>query len=255
MDTIIYEKRGHIAHIVLNQPEKRNAVGRAMARELGDVWENFRDDDQLWVAILSGNGSSFCAGADVKEMERGQWRFRQSLMFGDDSVLPGIHDVYKPIVGAVHGYIYGAGLLMCLECDIRLAADEAKLGLPEGKVNVPFLGAPFIFDHIPRALACEMILTGKPLEIQKALNLGIVNRVVPKADLLESALEMAEQICELGPLASFAAKELYTRGRNMDFRGAMALIDHVATPVWNSQDSREAKSAFIEKRRPQWKLK
>ncbi len=255
MDTIIYEKRDHVAFITLNQPEKLNAVGRAMAKEMGRVWVDFRDDHNLWVAILSGNGPSFCAGADVKEMERGHWRFRQSLMLGDDSVLASSYGVYKPIIAAVHGHTYGAGLVMCLEVDIRLAADDTKLGLPEGRVNVPFLFAPFIFDYIPRALACEMILTGRPLDLQKALDLALVNRVVPRSGLLEAAREFAGQICELGPLANFAAKELYTRGRKMDFPGAMALIEHVATPVWNSEDSQEAKRAFMEKRKPRWRLK
>jgi len=255
VDTIIYEKRGHVAYITLNQPQKLNALGRAMAKELIRAWVDFRDDDDVWVAVLAANGRSFCAGADVKEMERGQWRFRDSLMLGDDSLLPSTHGVYKPIVAAVQGHVYGAGLVLCLECDIRVAAENAKLGLPEGKVNVPFLFAPFVFDHIPRALACEMILTGKPLDLQRAYDLALVNRVVPEAELLSTAQEYAESICEMGPLANFAAKELYTRGRRTDFEGAMALLEHVTTPVWNSRDSQEAKQAFIEKRSPQWKLK
>ncbi|MCF8043121.1 MAG: enoyl-CoA hydratase/isomerase family protein [Desulfarculaceae bacterium] len=255
MDSIIYQKQGHIAYITLNQPQKLNAIDREMTQELGRVWVDFRDDDALWVAVLAANGRSFCAGADVKQMERGQWRFRDSLMLGDDSVLPSTHEVYKPIVAAVQGHVYGAGLVLCLECDIRVAAENAKLGLPEGKVNVPFLFAPFIFDHIPRALACEMILTGKPLDLQRAFDLALVNQVVPEADLLGAAQKYAELICEMGPLSNFAAKELYTRGRRMDFTGAMALLEHVTTPVWNSQDSKEAKQAFIEKRRPNWKLK
>lgn len=255
MDTISYEKRDHVAHITLNQPQKLNALGRDMAKELGRAWVDFRDDDDMWVAVLAANGRSFCAGADVKQMERGLWRFRDSLMLGDDSVLPSNYEVYKPIVAAVQGHVYGAGLVLCLECDIRVAAENAKLGLPEGKVNVPFLFAPFIFDHIPRALACEMILTGKPLDLQKALDLVLVNQVVPEGELLAAAQEYAERICEMGPLANFAAKELYTRGRRMGFTGAMGLLEHVATPVWNSKDSQEAKQAFIEKRRPKWRLK
>lgn len=255
MDSVIYEKRGHVAHITLNQPDKLNALDRAMTQEMARAWDDFRDDDSLWVAVLAGQGRSFCAGADVKKMERGRWRFRDSLMLGDDSVLPSKHEVYKPIVAAVQGHVYGAGLVLCLECDIRVAAEGAKLGLPEGRVNVPFLYAPFIFDHIPRALACEMILTGKPLDLQKAWDLAIVNKVVSQAGLLDTAWEYAQRICQMGPLANFAAKELYVRGRRADLAGAMALLEHITTPVWNSQDSQEAKQAFIEKRPPQWRLK
>ncbi len=255
MQTILYEKRGHVAHITLNQPHKLNALGRTMARELNQVWADFRDDDNLWVGILAANGPSFCSGADVKEMERGQWRFRDSLMLGDDGLLPSAHGLYKPLIAAVQGHVYGGGLVLCLECDIRVAASNAKLGLPEGRVNVPFLYAPFIFQHIPRALACEMILTGKPLDLQKALDLGLVNKVVPETELLAAAREYAEQILQMGPLANFAAKELYLRGHHMDYQGAMALLEHVATPVWNSEDSQEAKRAFMEKRQPQWRLR
>ncbi|MCB2192598.1 MAG: enoyl-CoA hydratase/isomerase family protein [Deltaproteobacteria bacterium] len=255
MESILYEKRGHVAYITLNQPQKLNALGRTTAKDMGRAWADFRDDDDMWVAVLAGNGRSFCAGADVKEMERGQWRFRDSVMLGDDSLLPSTHDVYKPIVAAVQGHVYGGGLVLCLECDIRVAAQNARLGLPEGKVNVPFLYAPFVFDHIPRAVACEMILTGKPLDLQRAYDLALVNKVVPEDELLSAAQEYAEAICEMGPLANFAAKELYTRGRRMDFEGAMALLEHVTTPVWNSQDSKEAKQAFLEKRKPRWSLK
>jgi len=229
-------------------------MGRVMAQELARAWVDFRDDDNLWVAIVGGAGKSFCAGADVKEMERGEWRFRDSVLMGDDSALPHAYEVYKPIIGAVQGHVYGGGLVMFLECDIRLAADNAKLGLPEGRVNVPFLFAPFVFDYMPRAVACEMILTGKPLDLQRAYALGMVNRVVPEADLMAAAEEMAEQVCQMGPLANFTAKELYTRGRYLDFQGALDLLERITPPVWNSQDSKEAKQAFIEKRKPQWKL-
>ncbi|BEQ14729.1 enoyl-CoA hydratase/isomerase family protein [Desulfoferula mesophila] len=255
MDKIIYEKRGHIAHITLNQPEKLNALGRTMARELSQAWVDFRDDDNLWVAILGGKGKSFCAGADVKEMERGEWRFRDSVLLGDDAALPHANDLYKPIIGAVQGHVYGGGLVMFLECDLRLAADNTKLGLPEGRVNVPFLFAPFIFDYIPRAIACEMILTGRPLQLQRAYDLGVVNRVVSQAELVNAAEEMAERVCQMGPLANFTAKELYTRGQRMSPQEAMTLLERLTPPVWNSQDSKEAKQAFIEKRSPRWQLK
>ena len=215
MDTIIYEKHDHVAHITLNLPDSLNAINRAMAREMGQVWADFNGDPELYVAILSARGRSFCAGANVKEIDRNQWKFRDSLLLGDDSVLPDQHQVYKPIIAALHGHVYGAGLVLALQCDIRIAADNAKLGLPEGKVNVPFMYAPFVFEHIPRALACEMIMTGKPLDLQKALDLCLVNRVVPQDELLDTADEIAAQVCQMGPLANRAAKELYIRGRSL----------------------------------------
>jgi E-phenylitaconyl-CoA hydratase len=255
MSEVLYKKEGHIAHIRLNRPESRNAINRPLVRELAKIWVDFRDDGDLWVAILSGEGKSFCAGADVKEMERGKWRFRQSLVYGDERVGASNYQIWKPMIAAVHGHVYGAGLLLALESDIVVASEDALIGIPEARVNVPFLFAPFIYDFMPRAVANELMFTGKPLDAQRAYQLGIINRVVPSQEILSTARQIAEDICLCGPLANRAAKELAQRGRDMDFNSAVALIEHIAVPVWNAEDSIEAKQAFIEKRKPQWKLK
>lgn len=254
MEQVLYRKKGHIAYISLNNPDSLNAINRKMTRELRDVWIDFRDDKDLWVAILTGEGRSFCAGADVKEMERGKWRFRQSLLFGDDRAAASNYDVYKPIVAAVHRHVVGAGLLLTLEADIRIASDDALFSVPEGKVNVPTLLAPYLVDHMPRALANELMYVGKPIDAQRAYDNGIVNRVVPREKLMETAVEFAEKICELGPLSLWATKEILLCSRNLDNAATVALIEHIATPVWNSRDSQEAKQAFMEKRKPNWTL-
>ena len=254
MEQVLYRKEGHIAYISLNNPDSLNAINRKMVHELRDTWIDFRDDKNLWVAILTGEGKSFCAGADVKEMERGQWRFRQSLLFGDDRAGASNYDVFKPIVAAVHKHVVGAGFLLALESDIRIASEDALFSVPEGKVNVPTLLAPFLVDHMPRALANELMFTGKPIDAARAYQNGIVNRVVPKDKLMETAQEFADRICELGPLSLWATKELLCRTRNLDYNATVALIEHIATPVWNSKDSQEAKQAFIEKRKPVWSL-
>ena len=255
MPLVLYRKEGHIAYISLNRPESRNAINRAITKELAKIWIDFRDDDNLWVAILSGEGKSFCAGADVKEMERGQWQWRQSLIYGDDRVGPSNYKIWKPLIAAVHGHVFGAGLILTLECDIRLAADNALLGVPESRVNVPFLYAPFIFDHMPRAIAAELTFTAKPLDAQRAYQLGLINRIVQSDQLLPAATSIAREICENGPLSIWASKELFYRCHDMDHESALALAEHIAPPVFNAEDSVEAKQAFIEKRKPEWKLK
>ena len=255
MDTVLYQKKKHIAYISLNNPDKLNTINRRMTRELGKVWIDFRDDKELWVAILKGEGKSFCAGADVKDMERGKWIFQQSLLFGDDRARPSNYRVWKPIIVAAQKHVYGMGLVLFLESDIRIVADDLKLGIPEGRVNVPFLFAPFIFDYIPRAIAGELIHTGKTVGAEKANELGLVNRVVSKDKLLQTAEQMAEDVCANGPLANWASKEMYCRCRDMDFKSALYFVEHVAAPVMNSADSIEAKQAFMEKRKPKWKLK
>lgn len=255
MENVLYSKKDNIAHIRLNRPEQRNAFNRAIANQLREIWNDFKNDESIWVAILSAEGKSFSAGADVKEMERGQWKLKDSLLLGAASFLPSANNVYKPIICVAQGHVYGAGLVLMLECDIRIITEDAKLGIPEGLVNVPFLFAPFIFDHIPRAIACEMIFTGRPILSEQAKTLGIVNRVATNSELMDTASKMAEMVCRLGPLANFAAKELYCRSRNIDYRSTLTMIEHIATPVWNAEDSKEAKQAFIEKRRPIWKLR
>lgn len=235
MEPVLYRKQDNIAYISLNQPENLNAINRAMTRELAKIWVDFREDKNLWVAILTGEGKSFCAGADVKEMERGKWQFRQSLIFGDERIGPSNYQVWKPIIVAAQRHVYGAGLVLFLESDIRIAADDVKLGIPEGRVNIPFLYAPFIFDYIPRAIAAELILTGKPIDAQAASQLALVNRVVSPDELMTAAEAMAEEVCANGPLSNWAAKELYCRGRDIDYHSALALVEHIAPPVWNAR--------------------
>ena len=255
MSVVVYKKEGHIAYINLNQPENRNAINRVMTRELAKIWVDFRDDNSLWVAILSGEGKSFCAGADVKEMERGRWQFRQSLIFGDDRMGPSNYKIWKPIIAAVQGHVLGAGLVLALDCDIKIAAEDALFGIPESRVNVPFLFAPFIADYMPRAVAAELMFTAKPLDAQRAYQIGLVNKVVPNDQLMPTAISVAEEICKNGPLSVWASKELFYRCRDMNYESALALVEYIAPPVWNAEDSIEAKRAFIEKRKPEWKLK
>jgi enoyl-CoA hydratase/carnithine racemase len=255
MSEVLYEKKGHIAYITLNRPECLNAINRAMVKKLAEIWIDLRDDRNLWVAILSGNGKSFCSGADLKEMERGKWKFRQSLLFGDDPIAPSNYDVWKPIVVAVHHHVNGAGLWLALSCDIRISADNALLGTREARANIPALIAPFLSDFMPRGIAAELLFTARSIDARRAYEIGLVNKVVPEAELISTATSMAEEVCECGPQSVWASKELLVRTRYMDYQSALALTAHIATPVWNSEDSVEAKQAFIEKRKPRWKLR
>lgn len=255
MSEVIYRKEGHIAFITLNRPENRNAINRQLVCELREAWIDYRDDENLWVAILNGEGKCFCAGADVKEMQRGKWKFRQSLTFGDDRVAASNYGIYKPIIAAVHSNVVGAGVLLALECDIIIASDDVRFFLPEGKVNIPTLLAPFLCDYMPRAIANEMMYTGRPIDAKRAYDTGMVTNVVGRDKLMETAVQYAKEICAQGPLSLWATKEFMTRGRYLDLDGKIALIEHIATPVWNSEDSIEAKQAFIEKREPSWKLR
>ena len=254
MSEVIYEKRDHIAYIRLNRPESLNAINVAMAKELIKIWIDFVDDKDLWVAILSGEGRAFTAGADLKEMRRGDWEFRQSLLFGDNHILPIGYHVWKPIIAAVQGNINGAGLFLALDCDIRIAAEDAEFGIREGLANVPTIFAPFLRDYMPSAIVAELLFTAKTIDAQRAYQVGLVNRVVPRDQLIPTATTIAEEICECGPLSIWASKELYCRGY-MDRESTIDFMKHVVTGVFNCEDSIEGKQAFIEKRKPQWKVR
>lgn len=255
MSEVVFEKRGHIAFINLNRPESLNAINRAMGDLLIEAWHELRDDKELWAGVLTGSGTSFCAGADVKEMERGNWKFSDSLLLGDRPIGPSNHRLWKPLIAATQKHVNGAGLWLALQCDIRIASDDTLFGIGECRWNVPVLIAPFLSDYFPPAIASEMLYTAKPITSLRAYELGIVNRVVPKDELLAEATKVAESICECGPLAVWASKEMSLRADAMDFHRAVALVEHIATPVWNSEDSVEAKQAFLEKRKPKWRLK
>ena len=255
MKEIVYEKKEHIAYIKLNRPESLNAINRSLADELIKVWIDFREDKNLWVAVLSGEGKSFCAGADVKEMERGKWEFRQSLLFGDEPVGPSNYKVWKPIIAATQGHVNGAGLWLACECDIIISADNALFGAREVRANVPVLVAPFLSDYIPRSIAADIMFSAKPINAQRAYQVGLVNKIVSEDQLMIEATNKAEEICSCGPLSVWASKELFLRTRDMDYQSALSLVEQISPPVWNSKDSVEAKQAFIEKRIPKWQLK
>lgn len=252
MPSVLYEKNGRIAYITLNRPERLNAANIEVVEELGKIWVDLRDDDNLWVAVLSGSGKSFCAGADVGGIPTGGWTISKSITFGDKPIGPSNYRVWKPIVAALHRHVLGAGFWLALECDIRIAADDCLFGLPEPKTGIPTVFSAFLPRYMPQAIASELLLLGEPITAQRAYEIGLVNKVVPRDRLMAEATAMAEKLCENGPLALRAMKELMHRGNNMDFTGIIALVEHVCAPVMNSQDHVEGRAAFKEKRRPIW---
>jgi len=254
MPLVKYEKAGKIAMITLNRPERLNAIDFKTTEELIKIWIDFRDDDRLWVAILNGEGRSFCAGADVGKMDLGgTWNIKKSLIYGDKKMGPSHYGVWKPIIAAVHGYVLGAGFYLALECDLVIAADDAEFGLPEPKVGIPTLFASSLSYYLSPCLAMELLLTGERINAKRAYEMGLLNQVVPRDLLLDSAKSMAEKICQNGPLSLRAMKEVFQRSREMDSTSRLALLEQIFTPVMNSEDAAEGKKAFQEKRKPQWK--
>jgi enoyl-CoA hydratase/carnithine racemase len=254
---IRYDKDGKIATITIDRPQAMNAMDRDTSRELAEAFQDFDQDEQLLVAILTGTGDrAFSAGADLKKMygraedgnireiwdhER-QWRLGQRLQ------------VWKPVIAAINGYCLAGGLELAMGCDIRIASDTASFGCPEVRWGILHgYGALRLPKTVPLSAAMELLLTGERISAQDAYRLGIVSRVVPPTELMPTARRLAEKICANGPLAVRVTKELAWRGLEMSTEEALRLYAALGALVRASEDAREGPRAFAEKRQPQFK--
>jgi len=258
MAKIEYEKKGNIAYVILNRPESRNAIDREMVDTLHELWEDFEKDDTIRIGILTGTGGHFCAGYDVKAINARQkegvaFSWERSSMFGDKRIGPDGHNVTKPIIAALDGNVNGAGFWLALQSDIRIATARTKFGLGEAKFNFPVEFSGFISRYVPRAIATEMLFALKSFDAKRFYDLGIINEVVKEDRLLERAEERANDLLKKGPLSLMAMKELLNFDPNYEEK--LSLSSQRVVPVVNSEDTKEAVRAFVEKRKPDWKLK
>ncbi|MFN8522975.1 MAG: enoyl-CoA hydratase-related protein [Chloroflexota bacterium] len=268
---LIYEKRDRIAFITINRPSVLNAISPVTQDELIAAIEDFADDPEVWVAVLSGAGDrAFSAGADIKwrfehpleyeqrEAERQKRRqrayFHLDAMYGGDLPL----NVWKPIIAAVGGYALGGGFEVAMNCDIVIASENAVFGLPEVTRGWTPAAANFLLPrHVPRKIAMEMLLFGDRISAQRAYELGLVNKIVPAPELMSTAEAYARRLCQNPPLAVRAAKQLLLRGLDMPMNYAPVawnlMSDAVTRAVHDSEDIVEGRRAFAEKRQPQFK--
>jgi enoyl-CoA hydratase/carnithine racemase len=254
---IRYDKDDKIVTITIDRPQAMNAMDRETSRELAEAFQDFDQDEQRLVAILTGAGDrAFSAGADLKKMygraedgnireiwdhER-QWRLGQRLQ------------VWKPVIAAINGYCLAGGLELAMGCDIRIASDTASFGCPEVRWGILHgYGALRLPKTIPLSAAMELLLTGERISAQDAYRLGIISRVVPPAELMPTTRQLAEKICANGPLAIRVTKELAWRGLEMSTEEALRLYAALGALVRASEDAREGPRAFAEKRQPQFK--
>ncbi len=248
---IDYKKEGRIAIFTINRPEAMNALSEEVHQKLNAAMTDFRDDPELWVAILTGAGDrAFSAGQDISSFRPGPMGKRVSAYNLADKI-------WKPFIAAINGYALGGGLELALTCDIRIAADHARLGQPE--VNIGFMtgggGSQRLPRFLPRAIAAEMLLTGRMIDAQEALRIGLVNRVVPLAQLMTTAREIAETICQKGPLGVRATKEAMVRGYSMPLDEGLKLEFDLSEALRSTEDYMEGAKAFVEKRKPAYRGK
>jgi enoyl-CoA hydratase/carnithine racemase len=226
MPPVIYEKRDRIAYVTLNRPEAMNAIDPEMHDALWATWEDFRDDDALDVAILTGAGDAFCAGADLKKYippiieSFDAVKVRENVRTGIGGLTRGLHRIYKPVIGAVNGWALAGGLETALACDIRIASERAMFGSFEARRGYHHGdgGIVRLVNTCGAGIALEMLLTAEPIDAQRALQCNMVSRVVPHDRLMEEAELVASQILRNSQRAVRSAKEtiLDVIGRPLD---------------------------------------
>ena len=247
LTTVQYEKKGAIAYVALNRPDKLNAMNTAMHDDLASVWADFRDDPDLRVAILSGNGKCFSAGADLSERTSG--RYRYSGEFPDISQT---QNVFKPIIAALHGHVVGYGMWISLDADFRIAAEDTSFWLPEPQWGIATIPAAWFPRLMPWAIASELLLLAERVDAQRAYQVGLVNKVVSRDELMVEAERMANRLCELSPMAVQGMKELMVRGTTLDYNALNQLTDWVQTRVMNSEDRKAGVKAFAKRAKVDW---
>ena len=256
MPDIVYEKKGRIAYITLNRPASLNAMTNQMKKQLGEIWFDFRDDPEVWVAIISGaGGRAFSTGSDIKEFTTMEG-FGQGIIYQEREILQEGHiDLCKPLIAAVDGWCVGGGFELVLCCDIRIATEKSKFGLAEPKIGRIARGGGTMRlpDQIPFAIAMEMLLTGDPIDAQRAYEVGLINQVVASSEeLMLAAEKMAERILACSPLSVRLSKEQVLKGFNLPIPTQLALL-RIGKEADASEDAVEGSKAFAEKRKPQWK--
>lgn len=258
MPAFTFEKKGRIAIMTINRPEARNAMNREVWDGLLKAWTEVGQNPDIWAAIVTATGDkAFSSGQDLKEMA--EWMAipedkRPGMPLPEVNPMRGMQ-IWKPVIAAVNGLCIGGGLELALACDLRVVAEHVMLGLAEVKSSVipGNSGSQKLPRLIPFAKALELLMTGDLIDAQEALRLGLVNKVVPYPKLMEEAEALANRICENGPLAVRAVKELAYRGVEMTLEEGLRLELEIGARLSKSEDAMEGPRAFAEKRKPVWK--
>jgi enoyl-CoA hydratase len=251
--TIKVDKKGSVGLIQLNRPKALNALNAELLDELGDALHELDKDDGIGAIVVAGSDKAFAAGADIKEMaEAGavQMLLEQRIERFDR-----INSVKKPVIAAVSGWALGGGCELAMACDMIVASETAKFGQPEITIGViPGAGGTQRLTRaVGKALAMEMVLSNRQLSAEEAFQFGLVNRVVPTEEYLSAAMELAESIAAMPPLAVRIGKEMVNQAFETSLAEGMADERRSFYFLFSSRDQKEGMQAFIEKRKPEWK--
>ncbi|MGY2066591.1 crotonase/enoyl-CoA hydratase family protein [Blastococcus sp. SYSU DS0619] len=250
-DKVLVERRGAVQVITINRPSARNALDGDVARAVAAAVDELDADGDLRAGVLTGAGGTFSSGMDLKAFLRGESPAIEGRgLCGITRTPP-----RKPLVAAVEGWALAGGFELVLACDLVVAGRGARFGVPEVKRSLVAAGGAALLlpQRVPRAVALELLLTGEPIDAERAAAVGLVNRVVDEGDAVEAAVALAEVIAANGPLAVAATKQVVLDAPSWPADEAWERQEQVVRPVFGSEDAREGSTAFAERRPPVWR--
>lgn len=250
---VVRERHGRVELVRLNREAARNAIDGPTTKAIDSIFDELTEDPEVWAVVLTGTGDrAFCAGMDLKAFATGQ----AGDIIGSKNGFAGLaaRKFPKPLIAAVNGPALAGGCEIVLSCDLVVAAEHAIFGIPEVKRGLVAAGGGLVRlqNLVPRNVAIELALTGEPIDAARAKELGLVNKVVPAADVVKEALALAEKICENAPLAVRASKEIMRRARDLSEDDAWRMNAELTGPIFTSKDAIEGATAFAERRQPNW---
>src|SRR5687767_2698708 len=240
--TVQFSVEAHVATLTLNRPEAMNSIDPETRQELIAIWNRVREDDDIWVVIVTGAGEkAFCTGADLKKTVPGNESFAQETFARAPTGPTAQMETDKPIIAAINGYAMGGGLEIALACDIRIASENAQFALSEARIgSIPGAGGT---QRLPRAIgmsdAMLMLLTAERIDAKEALRIGLVSKVVPQGELMQTARDIAAKIASNAPLAVRAIKRLAKRGLDMPLQQGIESERYVFGTLYHSEDRLE----------------
>ena len=253
-DTVRYELDGHVATITYNRPDALNTINGEMRDDLNAAFSRFRDDEDAWVGIVTGEGRAFCAGADLRGGGNSAGTFPGT--FWEKPTINSFEsgwEIFKPVIAAVNGHCLGYGLTLVTWCDFVIASDRAQFGFPEVRIGVPtIVGAIRLPERIGWQHAMELLLTGDRIDAARAREIGLAGWVVPHDQLMDEARALAGRLLRGAPLAQRATKEVAVRARTLPMLEAIRFGETMRKVAAATEDATEGMRAAAEKREPRW---
>lgn len=256
-ETIKYEVKNGIGYITISRPKALNAINSQVLDELYDVCAKIENDDEVKVVIMTGEGKAFVAGADIAEMNSLDTIGGRSMIAKGHDVMNYMEQIEKPFIAAVNGFALGGGCELSMACDIRIASEKAKFGQPEvGLGIIPGFGGTLRLPRlVGKGMAKYLLMTAEMIDAQEAYRLMLVEKVVPHDELMSSCEALAQKIMSNAPIAVGVAKKTITTTYGIDLHTASAFEVEAFTSTFGSYDKTEGMTAFLEKRKPEFKSK